>query len=52
MKKQRVEWEKMSENHLSDKRFISKIQKLFTQLNSKKKKKKENQFLKWARVSE
>ena len=42
MKKQCVEWEKMSENHVSDKRFISKIHKVFTQLNSKKRKKKTN----------
>ena len=46
MKKQRVEWEKMSENHLSDKRFISKIQKVFTQLNSKKKKEKRKPIFK------
>ena len=39
MKRQHVELEKMSENHTSDKRFISKIHKVFTQLNSKKKKK-------------
>ena len=44
MKKQRVEWEKMSENHVPDKRFISKIHKVFTRLNSKKKRKKKTNF--------
>ena len=46
MKRQHVELEKMSENHTSDKRFISKIHKVFTQLNSKKKKKRNKINLK------
>ena len=34
----------MSENHTSDKTFISKIYKVFTQLNSKRKKEIKSVF--------
>ena len=40
MKRQPTEWEKVTTNYICDKKLTFKIYKEFTQLNSKKKKKK------------
>ena len=40
MKRQPIEWEKISANHVSDERLISKVYKDHIQFNSKTPKKK------------